>query len=93
MISSFGSVASHLAMHDLLLVAAAHRGGVHVQRVGLDLEASGPRAGGAVLRTAREQARGRQAAADHAGDVAGDGLLDDQALLAAVLGDEAPCRP
>ena len=40
-----------------------------------------------------EQAGVGQAAADHAGDVAGDGALGDQALLAAVLGDERDAGP
>ena len=47
---------------DLLLVAAAHRGGVHVERVGLHLEASRPTgADGLALRALGEEADPGQA--------------------------------
>ena len=73
---------------DLLLVAARHGGGRHVQGVGLDLQPAGPRPGGGVLRGGGEQARAGETAPDDRGDVAGDGAVDDQALVAPVLGDE-----
>ena len=78
---------------DLLLVAAAHGGGLHVQRVGLDLEAVGPRPGGLYSAPAVRKPALLEAAADDRGDVLADRALDDQALLAAVLGHERDAGP
>ena len=53
MISSVGSVASHLAMTTFCWLPPLMVRGVHVERAGLHLEPAGPRAGGARSRRPR----------------------------------------
>ena len=90
--SSFGPVASHLASTIFCWLPPESVPPSLSRLPALTCRRPAQAPGRAVLRGGAEQARAGEPVADDEGEVAGDRHVDDQALLAAVLGDEAHAR-
>jgi len=74
---------------DLLLIAAGERAGLGVDRRGFDLEAIDVDGGDVIFGSGVDEAAGADRRERGHGDVGADGHLEDDAVLAAILGDVA----
>ena len=90
-ISSFGSVASHLREHDLLLVAAREEADRVLEPVVLQLQPLRPFARQAILGAGADQPEAVERPHPRERRVARDRQVHHEALHAAVLGHEARC--